>query len=126
MGAMCEQIVYNVPDGVRKVAEYDPEKLRKERFEDEAAYNKFKQEISRRNHLRLFHANFSPTSIFSTLTFDDENELHIFKEAKHVARKFLRVLKYAYPDAVMFLYMGRGGSAGRIHFHMVSDRKSVV
>lgn len=121
MGAMCEQVVYNVPDGVRKVAEYDPEKLRKERFEDEAAYNKFKEEISRRNHLRLFHANFSPTSIFSTLTFDDKNELHIFKEAKHVARKFIRVLKYAYPDAVIFLYMGRGGSAGRIHFHMVSE-----
>ena len=63
MGAMCEQVVYNVPDGIRKVAEYDPEKLRKDRFEDEAVYNKFKEEISRRNHLRLFHANFSPTSI---------------------------------------------------------------
>lgn len=120
-GAVCEQVVYCVPDGVRKPAEYDPEKRRKERFESEEEYSKFKAEISRRNHLRLFQANFSPTSIFSTLTFADEYELHTFPEAKVIARKLIRMLKYAYPDAVIFLYMGRGGSAGRIHYHMVSE-----
>lgn len=121
MGAMCEQIVYCVPDGTRKVAEYDPEKSRKERFENEDAYNKFKVEISRRNHIRLFHANFSPTSIYGTLTFDDEYEVHTFKEAKYIARKFIRVLKYAFPEAVIFLYMGRGKGTQRIHFHTVTE-----
>lgn len=121
MGAMCEQTVYCVPDGVRKVAEYDPEKIRKDRFENEAAYDKFKEDLSRRNHIRLFHANFSPTSIYGTLTFDDEYEVHTFKEAKQVARNFIRVLKYAYRNAVIFLYMGRGKGTQRIHFHMVSE-----
>lgn len=120
-GAVCEQVVYCVPDGVRKPAEYDPEKLRKDRFENEEEYKKFKTDISRRNHLRLFHANFSPSSIYGTLTFDNEYEVHTFKDAKIVARRFLRVLKYAYPDAVIFLYMGRGKSTDRIHFHMVSE-----
>ena len=108
MGAICEQVVYNVPDNVRKIEEYDPEKARKDRFEDEAAYKKFKEKISRRNHLRAFHANFSPTSIYGTLTFDDENEVHTFDEARIIRRRFLKVLKYKYPDAVIFLYMGRG------------------
>lgn len=121
MGAICEQVVYCVPDGVRKVEEYDPEKIRKDRFENEEAYKKFKVEISRRNHIRLFHANFSPTSIYSTLTFDDENEVHTFQEAKQVARRFIRVMKYAFPDGVIFLYMGRGKATERIHFHMVSE-----
>lgn len=120
-GAICEQLVYNVPDGVRNVLNYDPEKLRKDRFEDEEAYLKFKERISRRNHLRVFHANFSPSSLYSTLTFDDDWEVHTFREAKGVARNYLRVLKYAYPDAVIFLYMGRGKSTHRIHFHMVSE-----
>lgn len=121
MGAMCEQTVYCVPDGVRKVEEYDPEKIRKDRFEDEAAYVKFKEGISRRNHIRLFHANFSPTSIYGTLTFDDDYEVHTFKEAKRIARNFIRALKRQYPDAVIFLYMGRGKGTQRIHFHTVSE-----
>ena len=120
-GAICEQVVYNVPDGVRNIKEYDPEKVRKDRFEDDAAYQKFKEEISRRNHLRSFHANFSPTSIYGTLTFDDENEVHTFDEARIIRRRFLRVLKHKYPDAVIFLYMGRGKGTDRIHFHMVSE-----
>lgn len=121
MGAICEQVVYCVSDGAHKVQEYNPERIRKDRFENEAAYQKFKVEISRRNHSRLFHANFSPTSIYSTLTFDDENEVHTFPEAKLVARRFLRVMKRAFPDAVIFLYMGRGEGTDRIHFHMVSE-----
>lgn len=121
MGAICEQVVYNVSDGVRNIDTYDPEKKRKDRFENEEAYEKFKLDISRRNHLRLFHANFSPTSIYSTLTFDDENEVHTFAEAKIIRKRFVQALKRKYPDAVIFLYMGRGKGTDRIHFHMVSE-----
>lgn len=121
MGAVCEQVVCNVPDSVRKIDEYDPEKMRRERFEDDAAYQKFKEEISRRNHTRMFNANFSPSSVYGTLTFDDEYEVHTFPDAKRIARNFLRVLKYGFPDAVIFLYMGRGKGTQRIHFHIVAE-----
>lgn len=120
-GTICEQQVYTVPDGVRKIELYDPEKEKKNRFENEEAYNKFKKEISRRNHNRLFHANFSPTSYYSTHTFDDEYEVHDFEDAKKIRKSFVRSLKRAYPDAVIFLYMGRGKTTNRIHFHMVSE-----
>ena len=120
-GATCEQIVYNVPDGTRCPENYDPERRKKARFEDDAAYEKFKFEIARRNHNRLFNANFSSTSLYSTLTFADEYEVHTFSEAKLIRGRFVRALKRAYPAAVIFLYMGRGKSTSRIHFHMVSE-----
>lgn len=120
-GATCEQLVYSVPDGVRNVTDYDPEKAKKDRFETAAAYEKHKEGISRRNHARQFNENFSPSSIYSTHTFDNEWEIHDFDEARIVRRRFVRALKRKHPDAVIFLYMGRGKATNRIHFHMVSD-----
>lgn len=120
-GCTCEQQVYSVPDGIRKPESYDPEKMKKDRFESETAYDKFKLGISRRNHARLFNENFSPTSIYSTHTFDNDWEVHDFEEARIIRKRFIRALKHKYPDAVIFLYMGRGKTTNRIHFHMVSE-----
>lgn len=120
-GSVCEQQVYNVSDRVRDVISFEPEKIPKERFEDEEAYKKFKEDISRRNHLRKFQANFSPTSLYSTLTFSNEYEIHTFTEARIIRKRFVQALKRVYPDAVIFLYMGRGKATNRIHFHMVSE-----
>lgn len=120
-GQICEQQVYTVPDGVRKVQEYDPEKQKRQRFESDEAYQKFMTERARRNHVRRFHANFSPTSLYSTLTFDDDWEVHTFEEARKIRKSYVGMLKRKYPDAVIFLYMGRGKGTNRIHFHMVSE-----
>ena len=120
-GQCHEQKVYNVPDGVRKIETYDPEKVKKDRFENPEAYKKFKLEISRRNHNRLFHANFSPSSLYSTLTFDNDWEVHTFEEARKIRDSYRDKLKRKYPDAVIFLYMGRGKGTNRIHLHMVSE-----
>ena len=119
-GAICEQKVYNVPDGVKDPANYDPEKPRRKRFKDDAEYERFKLEIARRNYLRSFHANFVPGDIYSTLTFDNDWEVHTFEEAKRIRKNFVRALRRDCPDAVIFLYMGRGKGTDRIHFHMVT------
>lgn len=120
-GAVCEQLVYQMPDGVKNVREYDPEKVSRKRFKDEEERAKHREEISRKTHLRNFHANFGPWSVYSTLTFDDDWEVHTFKDAKRIRKNFIRALQRAYPDAVIFLYMGRGKGTDRIHFHMVSN-----
>lgn len=120
-GTVCEQLVYNVPDGIRNIDDYDPEKRLRQRFKDAEERAAFLKEISRRVHFRNFMANFSPTSLYSTLTFDDGHEVHTFQEAKRIRDNYKRVLQYAYPDAVFFIYMGRGKSTNRIHFHMVSE-----
>lgn len=116
-GVVCEQIVYNMPDSVKNIRAYKP----KLRFKDDEEREAHKLGISRRKHAQIFNDNFSPSSLYSTLTFDTEFEVHTFQEARQIRRNFRRVLLYAYPDAVVFIYMGRGKSTHRIHFHMVSD-----
>lgn len=119
-GAICEQLVYQMPDGVKNVHDYDPEKAVRKRFKDEGERVKHREEISRKTHLRNFHANFGPWAMYSTLTFDDDWEVHTFRDAKRIRKNFIRTLQRGYPDAVIFLYMGRGKGTDRIHFHMVS------
>ncbi len=115
-GHMIEQIIYNLPE------QGDIKKSKPRlRFKDEEERKKHREMISRKNHARAFHANFGPTSYYSTLTFDDEHEVHTFEEARRVRANYVRRLKRAFPDAVIFLYMGRGKSTSRIHFHMVSE-----
>lgn len=119
-GPVCEQLVYPVSDKSKAPSSYTPEQQKKNRFENEAEYTRFKREISRRTHNRNFHANFVPGDLYSTLTFSDDWEVHTFEEAKRLRDNFIRVLKRKYPDAVIFLYMGRGKGTQRIHYHMVS------
>lgn len=120
-GPIIEQLVYNIPDGTTNIEDYDPDKKLRKRFRDEEERAAFLKEISRRVHFRNFMANFSPTSLYSTLTFNDDFEVHTFREAKRIRQNFRRVLQYACPDAVFFIYIGRGKSTNRIHFHMVSQ-----
>ena len=114
-------MVYNIPDGIPNIQSYDPDRRLRKRFRDEEERAAFLKEISRRVHFRNFMANFSPTSLYSTLTFDDQHEVHTFREAKRIRENYRRVLQYACPDAVFFIYIGRGKSTNRIHFHMVSQ-----
>lgn len=120
-GAVCEKLVYNVPDGTRVPKAYDPEKKKRDRFENEEEYDAFREGIARRNHTRRFNAAFSPASLYSTLTFDTEWEIHTFEEAKIVRKRWTGMLKRYFPEAIIFLYMGRGKATQRIHFHMVSQ-----
>lgn len=116
-GAVCEDLVYHIPDRTRKVEQSEP----RPRFETEQERIEHRVGIARRRHIRKFNANFSPTSLYSTQTFDDENEVHTFKEARKIRNNYWKALRRAYPDAVIFIYMGRGKGTNRIHFHMVSD-----
>lgn len=115
-GAVCEQIIYSISNraDVKKCAP-------RIRFKDDTEREQHRMGISRRNHARLVNENFSPTSLYSTLTIDDEHEVHTFEEAKHIRDLYFRRLKYACPKAVIFIYLGRGKSTNRIHSHMLSE-----
>lgn len=116
-GAVCEQEVYTVSDRTANVAksQYKPV-LRTD--EERERHNLM---IARRKHARVFNENFSPTSLYSTLTFDNDHEVHDWGEARRLRTLYKRRLQYACPDAKINLYMGRGRNTKRIHFHMVSD-----
>lgn len=115
-GATCLQEVYNAPERANlKTVEHRP------RFKDEEERAKHRLGISRRKHALLFNANFSPSSLYSTLTFDRENECHDYTEAARLRDLYFRRLKYACPDAVIFIYVGQGSNTHRFHIHMVSE-----
>lgn len=115
-GVVCEQEVFNVS------ARMDIKKAEpRERFKTDEEREQHRIGISRRKHARLFNENFSPRSLYSTLTLDDENEVHEFRDMKRLRDNFIRNLKRAYPDAVVFAYIGRGKSTKRMHLHMVSN-----
>ncbi len=116
-GVVCEQEVYYISErsNIKKSRPRPP------RFKDEEERAQHRLGISKRKHQRLVNENFSPSSLYSTLTFDDEYEVHTFKEAKRVRDNYWRRLQRAAPDAKIMMYMGRGKSTSRIHFHMLSD-----
>ena len=116
-GVVCEQIVYSVSERVADVGKSEP----RIRFETEAERVAHRLGISRRRHAQVFNANFSTSSLYSTLTFDNEHEVHTFKEARRVRDLYVRRLKYHHPEARIMIYMGRGKSTHRIHLHMVSE-----
>lgn len=116
-GVVCEQEVFTIPDRVKDIRKAEP----RPRFATPEEREQHKINISRRKHARYFNANFSPTSLYSTLTFDVEHECHEYADVKHVRDIYVRRLKYAYPDAVIFIYVGRGKSTQRFHIHMVSE-----
>lgn len=116
-GAVLEQEVYTVPDRVRDVATYKY----KPQGKTEEEKIRHRTEISRRHHARLINENFSPGSFYGTLTFDTENEVHTFEDARRIRDAFARRLKRIAPEAKIYIIMGRGRSTNRIHFHSITD-----
>lgn len=118
-GAVCEQEVYFMPHSVRRVG--GETRAPRIRFRSAAERERHNTEVSRRKHTRLFNENFDPSSLYSTLTLDDENEVYSFAEIKKLRDLYMRRLKYKYPEAVIFAYVGRGKTTQRFHMHMVSN-----
>ena len=117
-GEVCDQIIYQMQDNVRL---NPPKKEPRQRFRTDAEREEHKRQISKRNHALLVNANFGPTSYFSTMTFSNENEVYEFDEARAVRDKYWGRLKRRYPNAKMIIYMGRGKTTARIHFHLLTD-----
>lgn len=115
-GATCDQIVYtSFSRGENGTKEPRP------RFKTEEERAEHRRQIARRHCARLINTNCSHAGFYCTLTFDRENEIHTFDEARRERANFRRRLMYRCPDAKLFIFMGRGKSTSRIHFHMIAE-----
>ena len=115
-GDVCEQEVYTLPARADiRTAAYKP------RFANDEERAAHRLGISRRNHNRIFNTNFGPSSLYSTLTFDQENEAHDWRDCRQLRDLYIRRLRRACPDAVIFAYCGQGKSTHRWHIHMVTE-----
>lgn len=117
-GVVCEQEVYDIPDRIKDVRNAKPPRPR---FKTEEEKEQHRIGISRRKHTRLVNSNFTHNSLYSTLTLSNQFEVHTFEEAEKIRKNFMKRIKRKFPDARMMIYMGRGKSTHRIHFHMLSD-----
>lgn len=93
-GVVLERIIYSVGDRTQK-----PYRPRKPRFKTDEERARFNAEVARRAHTRIINENFTPASMYSTLTQDDEHEVHDFKDFRRLCVNFRRRLLYAYPEA---------------------------
>ena len=93
-GVVCEQEVYNVPDRIKSLEKAEP----RPRLKNEEERELHRIGISRRKHARLINENYGPTSLYSTLTLDNESEVHTFDEARRIRDLYVRRLKYHAPD----------------------------
>ena len=119
-GVVCEQEVYNVPDRIKSHRKGGaPARASKMRRSGAPQDRHFAAE-----NARLINENYGPTSLYSTLTLDNESEVHTFDEARRIRDLYVRRLKYHVPDAKINIYMGRGKTTFRIHFHMISGGRS--
>ena len=116
-GRVCEQIVYKVAGGT------DPKTSRpkKPRFQSQEEREEFNTRISAAKFAALVNANFSPSSYYSTLTLDQEHEVHTAQEMRRIRDNFYRRMVYRYPEAKIVIVYGRGKSTSRFHLHMISD-----
>ena len=117
-GAVVEDKIWHWHPGGRDISKAKPPKPR---FQNDEERKQHSLLISKRKFARLINTNFSPKSLYSTLTFDNESEVHTFEEARQIRENFIRRLLYKYPNAVIVLVMGRGKHTNRIHFHMLSN-----
>ena len=79
-GVVCEQEVFCISDRIKDIKQASP----RLRFKNEEEREKHREGISRRKHARLINENFSPASLYCTLTLDDAHEVHTFTEAKKI------------------------------------------
>lgn len=109
-GVVCEQEVYDIPDRLKNVRNAKPPRPR---FKNEEEREQHRIGISRRKHTRLVNENFTPRSLYSTLTLSNEYEVHTFEEARRIRDNFVCRLKRAVPDAKINVRSGRQGRAKR-------------
>lgn len=114
-GPVCEQIVWSAPARVRSGKPPRP------RFKTEQERAEHRRLIARRHCTELVNTNFTPAGWFITLTFDEDNEMEYFSDARRERDNFRRRLRYRCPEAKFLIFMGRGKSTNRIHFHVIAE-----
>lgn len=109
-GSLCQQVVWNSGRG----PSIRPQRIRFKSEEERAEHSR---QIARRKHKLKINNSFTTAGYWCTFTFSKENEVHTWDEARRERNNFRRRLTYKRPDAKVSLYMGRGKSTHRIHFH---------
>ena len=116
-GVICEQEVYSVADRADVKTARPP----RPRFKTEAERQQHRDQISLRKFILYVNENFGPSSFYLTLTFDMDNECHDAAECRQLMNRYIRRLRYKYPDGVVAAVYGQGKTTARFHVHMIVE-----
>lgn len=117
-GCVCDQIVYLASE--RRTFNKKTSKPRP-RFNSDEERAHFNSERARRHFELLVNANFTPQSLYVTLTFSGEWECHTYEDAERLFNNYWRKLRYKFPDMKAVAVLGEGKGTKRIHAHMIVD-----
>lgn len=117
-GAVCEQVVYQVPDDEHSSLRLSE---RRPRFRNDEEREEHSRMISKRHHALTINANYTSAGYYVTLTFNNENEVFDFADARKIRDNYYRRIRRKFPESKVNIYMGRGKNTARIHFHMICE-----
>lgn len=117
-GAVYEIEIYPVSEAVRDISKSSPKPENIRTPEEKKRYNRHKSE---KQCIRLVNANFTSSSYYVTLTYDNEHLPASYAEALKNVENYTRRLKYANPNARIMSFTGYGSRGGRLHHHLLID-----
>jgi hypothetical protein len=92
-------------------------RLAKPKSEEEK--KKANERHSLKRFVRLVNENFCAGGLYVTLTYNDKNLPTEYNEAEKNLRKYIRCLKYKFPEAKIIGVTGYGDGSGRLHHHLI-------
>lgn len=117
-GIVLEQEVYTVAQNTRNIRAAEPKPSREMTDEQRQRHNDL---AALRRFTRIVNNNFTPQSLYVTLTFSDLFLPESAQEARILLENYIRRLKYTAPDMVYVAVMGRGITSERWHYHLILD-----
>lgn len=118
-GMVLEREYYPKPPQVKHTSLYDVLHPRREKTPAQKALACNRQSLQRIT--RTTNTNFTPASMYVTLTFDDEHHPANYDELRRIRDNYVRRLRAAYPNMKAIVVMGRGKDSGRFHLHAIID-----
>ena len=115
-GVVLDIEVYAANRGVRNAIDIE-RKLRKPRTEEEKKIANEKQ--SQKRFIGNMNQTFATGGLYVTLTYDDKHLPSSYSEAESVLKRFVRKLRYKFPNVKIMAVTGYGRQSGRLHHHLV-------
>lgn len=117
-GIVLEQEVYTVAPNTKNLRAAEPKPPREMTEEQRQRHNDL---AALRRFTRIVNNNFTPQSLYVTLTFSDDFLPESAEDARLQLENYIRRLKYAAPDMAYVAVMGKGITSERWHYHMILD-----
>lgn len=115
-GVVLEQEVYFAGEGAKDAPDIERRLWHPKTEAEKKAAN---ERQSQKRMTRLINSTFAVGGSYVTLTYDDKHLPETWEEAEKILKKYIRVIKYKFPNARIVAVTGEGRRSGRLHHHLI-------